>query len=85
STLNAPVSSIIPSAYSANLTGTPSGINLVTYTEDFTNANWHAYWQKPAVTYGKLDPFGTHKATEFASSDYSTSDYNAIYNSGVYI
>ncbi|MGC5204421.1 hypothetical protein ACPXA8_27970, partial [Klebsiella pneumoniae] len=36
STLNAPVSSIIPSAYSANLTGTPSGINLVTYTEDFT-------------------------------------------------
>lgn len=43
--------------------------NLLTYSQDFSQAAWGGYFVKPGITTGILAPDGTLTATRFASAD----------------
>jgi len=42
--------------------------NLVTYSEDFSNAAWSGYWQKPTFVTGQLAPDGSYTAMKWNAS-----------------
>jgi hypothetical protein len=54
----------------SNITsGLGEGINLLTYSQDFGNANWTDYWLKPTNAGGFLAPDGSMTAWKFNSLD----------------
>lgn len=51
--------------------------NLVPASEDFSNACWTGYWNKPGLTTGVASPDGGTRATRLASTDTNTSTNNS--------